>query len=88
MCTHDRWWHVDWTGHSVFDQHDAESVVAQYDRVLDALADKFPKMAEHLDAARAELLAFTAFSKQIWRQIWSNNPYLLTGPGDTTCIAA
>jgi putative transposase len=60
--------------HSVFDQPDAESVVAQYDRVLDALNDKLPKVAEHLDAARADLLAFTAFPKQIWRQIWSNNP--------------
>ena len=60
--------------HSIFDQPDAESVVAQYDRVLDALADKLPKVAEQLDAARAELLAFTAFPKQIWRQIWSNNP--------------
>ena len=55
-------------------QPDAESVVAQYDRVLDALTGKLPKVAEHLDAARAELLAFTAFPKQIWRQIWSNNP--------------
>ncbi|MBS4727606.1 IS256 family transposase [Mycobacterium sp. SM1] len=60
--------------HSIFDQPDAESVAAQYDRVLDALSGKLPKVAEHLDAARAELLAFTAFPKQIWRQIWSNNP--------------
>jgi putative transposase len=60
--------------HSIFDQPDAESVVAQYDRVLDALTDKLPKVAEHLDAAREELLAFTVFPKQIWRQIWSNNP--------------
>lgn len=30
-------------------------------------------MAEHLESARADLLAFTAFPKQIWRQIWSNN---------------
>jgi transposase-like protein len=60
--------------HSIYDQPDAESVVAQYDRVLDALGDKLPKVAEHLDAARADLLAFTAFPKQIWRQIWSNNP--------------
>jgi len=37
-------------------------------------ASKLPKVAEHLDAARADLLAFTAFPKQIWRQIWSNNP--------------
>jgi len=60
--------------HSVYDQPDATSVHAQYDRVLDTLADKLPAVAEHLDAARADVLAFTAFPKQIWRQIWSNNP--------------
>ena len=60
--------------HSVFDQPDAESVAAQYDRIVDALADKLPKVADHLEAARPDLLAFTAFPKQIWRQIWSNNP--------------
>jgi putative transposase len=60
--------------HSVFDQPDAESVGAQYDRIIDALADKLPKVADHLENARADLLAFTAFPKQIWRQIWSNNP--------------
>ena len=60
--------------HSVFDQPDAESVGAQYDRIIDALADKLPKVAEHLEEARANLLAFTTFPKQIWRQIWSNNP--------------
>jgi putative transposase len=60
--------------HSVFDQPDAESVGAQYDRIIDALADKLPKVAAHLEDGRADLLAFTAFPKQIWRQIWSNNP--------------
>jgi len=60
--------------HSVYDQPDAASVHAQYDRVLDALTDKFPAVAAHLDAARADVLAFTAFPKEIWRQIWSNNP--------------
>ena len=60
--------------HSVYDQPDADSVQAQYDRVIDALESKLPKVAEHLDAARVDLLAFTAFPKQIWRQIWSNNP--------------
>ena len=33
-----------------------------------------PQVAEHLDAARADVLAFTSFPKEIWRQIWSNNP--------------
>src|SRR5512133_1681932 len=60
--------------HSVYDQPDAASVHAQLDRVLDALTDKLPGVAEHLDAARADILAFTAFPKEIWRQIWSNNP--------------
>src|ERR1700712_4626938 len=60
--------------HSVYDQPDATSVHAQFDRVLDALAEKFPQVAAHLDAARADVLAFTVFPREIWRQIWSNNP--------------
>jgi len=60
--------------HSVYDQPDAASVHAQFARVLDALEEKLPKVAAHLDAARADILAFTAFPKAIWRQIWSNNP--------------
>jgi transposase-like protein len=60
--------------HSVYDQPDAASVHAQFDRVLDALAGKLPRVAEHLEAARADVLAFTAFPKEVWRQIWSNNP--------------
>jgi transposase-like protein len=60
--------------HSVYDQPDAVSVHAQFDRVLDAVTEKLPKVAEHLDAARADVLAFTSFPKEIWRQIWSNNP--------------
>jgi putative transposase len=60
--------------HSVYDQPDAAAVHAQFDRVLDALGEKLPAVAEHLDAARADILAFTGFPKAIWRQIWSNNP--------------
>jgi transposase-like protein len=32
--------------------------------------------AAHLDAARVDILAFTAFRREIWRQMWPNNPYL------------
>jgi transposase-like protein len=60
--------------HSVYDQPDAASVHAQFTRVLDALEEKLPQVAAHLDAARPDILAFTAFPKAIWRQIWSNNP--------------
>jgi putative transposase len=60
--------------HSVYDQPDADAVHAQFDRVLDALEHKIPKAFTHLDAARADILAFTVFPKELWRQIWSNNP--------------
>jgi putative transposase len=60
--------------HSVYDQPDADTVHAQFDRMLDALADKLPAVAEHLEAAREQILAFTAFPPELWRQIWSNNP--------------
>lgn len=60
--------------HSVYDQPDAASVHAQFDKALDQLTTRLPAAAAHLDAARADLLAFTAFPKALWRQIWSNNP--------------
>ena len=60
--------------HSVYDQPDAPAVHAQFDRVVDALTDKLPHVAAHLEGARADILAFTGFPKEIWRQIWSNNP--------------
>ena len=60
--------------HSIYDQPDTEAVHAQFDRVVDALAEKLPAVADHLDGARADILAFTVFPKEVWRQIWSNNP--------------
>ena len=60
--------------HSVYDQPGAASVHARYDRLIDAIDSKLPKVAGHLDAARADVLAFTGFPKELWRQIWSNNP--------------
>jgi putative transposase len=59
---------------TVFDQPDADAVRAQYDRAVEAIEAKFPTAADHLDQARADLLAFTVFPREAWRQIWSNNP--------------
>lgn len=36
------------------------------DRVQDALAGTLPAVAEHLDAGRADVLAFSSFLKEIW----------------------
>lgn len=60
--------------HSVYDQPDATAVHAQFDRLGDYVADKLPDVGDHLDRARADILAFTAFPKDVWTQIWSNNP--------------
>ena len=59
---------------TIFDQPDADTVRAQYDRAVTAIAERFPAAAEHLHDAREELLAFTGFPREVWRQIWSNNP--------------
>ncbi|WP_165070538.1 IS256 family transposase [Marisediminicola senii] len=60
--------------HSVYDQPDAGSVHAQFDRLLDYVEDKLPDAHEHLDTARADILAFTGFPESLWQQVWSNNP--------------
>jgi transposase-like protein len=59
---------------TIFDQPDAAEVHAQFARVVAALEAKLPAAAEHLSAAREDLLAFTAVPREIWRQIWSSNP--------------
>jgi putative transposase len=59
---------------TIFDQPDPGKVRAQYARVTDTINTKYPAAAEHPDQAREDLLAFTGFPHEIWRQIWSNNP--------------
>jgi putative transposase len=59
---------------SIFDQPDAEHVHRQHQLVVDELAKRFPAAAEHLADAKDEILAFTAFPVEHWRQIRSNNP--------------
>jgi len=60
--------------HSVYDQPTQGDVNAQFDRTLDYVTDKLPAVAEHLEQAREEILAFTTFPKDVWQQVWSNNP--------------
>jgi putative transposase len=60
--------------HSVYDQPDTPAVLAQFDRLLDYVDAKLPAVHAHLAAARDDILAFTAFPKDVWTQIWSNNP--------------
>ena len=60
--------------HTVYDQPDAAACTPSSTGSWTGLHDKLPQVAEHLEAARDDILAFTVFPKEIWRQIWSNNP--------------
>ncbi len=53
--------------HSVYDQPDAASVHARFERPLDYVQEKLPKVFDHLDQARADILAFTVFPKDVWQ---------------------
>ena len=59
---------------SIFDQPDAEHVHAQHALVVAELERRFPAAAEHLAEAKEEILAFTVFPTEHWRQVRSNNP--------------
>ena len=59
---------------TIFEQPDAASVRAQHAQVVQALEARLPQAAAHLDEARDDILAFTAFPREVWRQVWSDNP--------------
>src|ERR671930_1731719 len=59
---------------TVFAQPDAAAAREQWRRVADTFRTRFSRLAEMLDAAEADVLAYAAFPAAHWRQIWSNNP--------------
>ena len=59
---------------TIFAQPDAELTRAQHARVVEQLEARWPEAARLLADAGDDLLAFTGFPKEHWRQIWSNNP--------------
>ena len=59
---------------TIFAQPDAASTWTQHARVVAQLQEKFPDAADHLTDAAPDVLAYTGFPKEHWRQIWSNNP--------------
>jgi putative transposase len=59
---------------TIFAHTDPVEVGAQWDRVADTVAGSFPKVADMMSQAKADVLAFTAFPRAHWQKIWSNNP--------------
>jgi putative transposase len=62
------------TVRTVFAQPDAASAREQWRKVADSLRERFPRAAALLDEAEEDVLAYLAFPREHWRQIWSNNP--------------
>jgi putative transposase len=58
---------------TVFAQPDAQTVREQHTRIVTQVEQRFPEAAALLDVAGPDLLAFTSFPKEHWRQLWSNN---------------
>lgn len=59
---------------TIFSQPDAAATRRQHTFVVSELRARFPEAAALLDEAREELLAFSHFDPEHWRQIWSTNP--------------
>jgi putative transposase len=59
---------------TVFAQPDPASAREQWRRVADSLRARFPRLAQLMDEAEEEFLAYSAFPPEHWRQVWSNNP--------------
>jgi transposase-like protein len=58
----------------IFEQPDADQVWAMHSQIVEKLEAQYGDAAKLLDHAAPDVLAFTAFPKEHWRRIWSNNP--------------
>ena len=59
---------------TVFVQPDVATARETWRKVADGFRPRWPRLAELLDEAEADVLAYLAFPGEHWRQIWSNNP--------------
>jgi len=59
---------------TIFAQDTAADAQSQWNSVADALRERAPKLADMMDDARDDVLAYTAFPKEHWPQISSTNP--------------
>ena len=59
---------------TVFTQPDAASTREQWRRVADGFRERFERVAQLMDEAEEDVLAYLHFPHVHWRQIWSTNP--------------
>jgi putative transposase len=59
---------------TVFVHPDPAELSAAWDRVADTFAAQFPKVADLMNQAKTDVLAFSAFPPEHWKKCWSTNP--------------
>jgi len=59
---------------TAFVQESREEAISQWRERADWMRARFPKLGELMDTAKADVLAFTGFPKEHWRQLASTNP--------------
>jgi putative transposase len=59
---------------TIFAQQRPGDAWDQLHRVVDQLGEIYPDAAGMLADAAEDILAYTAYPKDIWRRLWSNNP--------------
>ena len=62
------------TVRTVFAQPTAEQAREQWRRVADGFRERWPRLAVLMDEAETDVLAYLAFPREHWRQVWSTNP--------------
>jgi putative transposase len=59
---------------TVFAQPDASGAREQWRRVAEGFRGRFPRLAELMEEAEQDVLAYATFPPEHWQKIWSNNP--------------
>src|SRR5205085_4221030 len=59
---------------AIFAQETAEAARQQWAAVADTLRERFPKLADLMDASREDVLVYMTFPREHWTQIASTNP--------------
>jgi putative transposase len=59
---------------TVFAYSSSDEMAQHYDQVAGTFAEHFAKASALMAGAKEEILAFSSFPREQWRQIWSTNP--------------
>ena len=59
---------------TVFAQPTPELVREHWGKVADTFKGRYPRLAQLMDESEEDVLAYTHFPHEHWRQVWSNNP--------------